>query len=255
MPQSAAQKKAASERMKKINAEKKAAQVQETVVNEPTNGVSQEEYQDLLRRFDELAARLDLPPAPYQPSAQATPQVNNRGQLIGTFEKYIIDPANYPDPRERLGKESRLARFAFDLNYDLNFKVETQQYDTKDGVSVREPKFTIELNRIVLDEDTGEPTNKRYTVARMIFHEDPQAALVVARDAGVDVNSMDQSTFLNEMRYLRMRDWLLEAFYPPKAVPNGNKKEVVIGNRLVEIYEVSSENPSKIPFDSLDKKF
>ncbi len=135
------------------------------------------------------------------------------------------------------------------MNYELNWNTSVSQYKTADGINTKEPKFTIELNRIIIDEDTGESTNGRYTICRGIFHEDPDAALVVARDNGYTVEEWAEAEFLNEMRYLRIRDWLLEAFYPPKpSQEKKNKKEMVIGGKLVEYFEISSESTESVPF-------
>lgn len=186
---------------------------------------------ELLRRIKELETRL-------QPQG---PQVNNRGSLVGTFEKYITDPDYYPSPIERLAQEARLQRFAFKDNFELDFNIGLSAYETKDGVNTKEPKFTLKLVRIMYDDETGEPTDNRYVACQMIFHEDPGTAIIIARENGVSVDDYGEKQFLDEMRYLRMRDWLLECFYPPAPVAATDKKEMVIGNRLVEVYTVNSE--------------
>lgn len=221
---------------------------------------SHDEYADLVKRFKELedlvrAQSLQAAPqAGWPAQSPYGPQVDPRGRLIGTFEKYVVDPKNYDDPRLRLAEETKLQRFAFDHNYELGWDIGVSQYETKDGITTREPKFTLDLIRIVMDEETGEPTNGRYTVCQMVFHEDPQAALTVAREQGIDTEVLDQQAFLNEMRYIRMRDWLIEAFYPPKSTNTKKKREIVIGNKLVEYWEINSEDPSPIPFGSLNAK-
>jgi hypothetical protein len=211
---------------------------------------------ELLKRIQELEAAQWRAQVPQQ-AQQQIPRgmsVGPNGSLVGTREKYILDPKRYPDPCVRLAVESRLSRFAFKENYDLRFTVAVTQYQTKDGVNTKEPKFTLELIRVMFDEDTGLPTNQRYVVCQAIFHEDPEAALIIARDNGVDVDAFEEETFLDEMRYLRMRDWLLEAFYPPKRQTKKNKKEMVIGNRVVEVYEINSESSETMPFADLKKK-
>lgn len=223
-----------------VNRAEPVAPVQDAEVN----------VSDLMRQVRELQAAMFTQS---QTPAPQGPQYGNRG-LIGTHEKYIVDPANYPDPRQRLASEPRLARFAFPMNYELEWTVSVTEYTTIDNMRVREPKFTLELNRIMLDEFTGETTPGRYTICRGIFHEDPEAALVVAREQGLDVDNFGEKEFLNEMRYLRMRDWLTEAFYPPAPSAQKNKREMVIDNKLVDYFEVNSEGSSKIPFDDLDKK-
>lgn len=280
MPMSEEARKAASERMKARHAaaserkveetsrlEDKAA-VQATAANaeayegfEPTQPAeSHDEYQDLLKRFKELEALVKSQQvanvfqvaqvAQATPGSPGSPQMH-QGRMVGTFEKYLVDPSNYEDPRDRLGQEPRLQRFAFSYNYFLDWEISTTQYETKDGLNMKEPRFHLKLNRVMTDEDTGELTNNAYTVCQMIFHEDPQAALTIARDQGVDPDSMDQREFLNQMRYLRMKDWLTEAFYPPKSTNTRRKKELVINNKLVEVFEINSEDSQKMPFDQL----
>lgn len=222
---------------------------------EPT--ITQTEYRDLLRHMSELEARLSVQPSP-PASAQpiSGPQIDHRGRLTGVHERFIVDPAHYPDPTPRLAKESKLQRFAFDINYELDYEVATTQYQTQDGINTREPKFTLKLVKVVMDDETGEPTNGRFVLREAVFHEDPQAALTVARDQGLNPDDFGgEPSFLDEMRYLRYRDWLIEAFYPPRtAAPKKNKKEMVIGNKIVQYYEVSSVDSAKINFGELDGK-
>lgn len=259
MAMSPEQKKAATERMKAYHAAKKAAKAAGASTPKDNSSVEQVQPEpnlnDLVRHVKELQAQLEALRSQPQQAVQPMSQMAPNGQLVGTFEKYVIDPKHYPDPRERLSVEPRLQRFAFRDNYELEFEITSTFYETIDHIKTREPKFTLSLIRIVYDEETGEPTNGRYTVCRAVFHEDPQAAIVIARENGVDVDETNQKFFLDEMRYLRMRDWLLEAFYPPKPIqPKTNKREVVIGNKLVEYFEINSENSEQIPFANLKSK-
>lgn len=247
------ERKAWGEKMKKAReAKKKLDGVDEQLQTAPPKS-NEPDIGDLQRQLNEL--RQALVAAQGQQSSGA--QVTNQG-LIGTHIKYTVDPKNYDDPIPRLFEfmesKPQLRRLGFKDNYELDFKMDTFAYDTKDGRNVSEPKFTLDLNRIVYDEETYEPTNRRYTACRMVFFEDPQTAMVVARDNGIEIDTQDEKAFLNEMRFLRMRDWLLEAFYPPKAAPTHNKREQVIGNQMVEVWEISSETSAKIPFDQLNSK-
>lgn len=215
---------------------------------EPKETIINPEIDELRRQIEELKA-LHFQSA--RPSTQPQFQGNT---LVGTVEKYNVDPAAYPNPIQRLSQEPKLQRFAFKENYELSYQVSVSSYQTKDGINTREPRFTLELHRIMFDEDTGEPTNGRYVICRAFFHEDPQAAIIVAQENGLGVDETNQKAFLDEMRYLRMRDWLLDAFYPPKASPIKNKKQMVINNRLVDYFEVNSENSESIPFNQLNTK-
>jgi len=61
-----------------------------------------------------------------------------------------------------------------------------------------------------------------------------------------------QKDFMDEMRYLAMRDWLLEAFYPTRPTNTAERHEEVIDNRLV--YTFSHDNAqSTRSFDELTK--
>lgn len=231
---------------RKAEKEGKAPELQ--AGEQPQETISQQELNDLQRQILELKQAL---------MSQQAPQGNNLsfkgGQLTGTFEKYKIGSQNYPDPRKRLSSEPRLARFAFDINYELNWHVGVSEYTTIDGIRTKEPKFTLELVRVIVDEDTGEPTNGRYVVCRLIMHEDPEAALIIARNEGIDVDEMDEKSFLDEMRYLRMREWLLECFYPSPVVKPNEKKDMVIGGTIVEYFEVTSEDKPKVDFSELKR--
>lgn len=223
-------KEKARQRMKDYHANKK--KVVETVESET-------DIQMLLNRIKELESRNYIP--------QASPTV------LGTNDKYTLDPLNYDDPTERLSNEARLQQFAFKLNYELSWNVTSTSYKTLDGINTKEPKFELELIKVVLDDD-GEPTDKRFVVKKMVFHEDPDAAIIIAKENNIPVDESNQVSFLNEMRYLRARDWLLECFYPAKSTKKANTSQTVIGNKLVDIYEISSPDAQKIPFGDLKGK-
>jgi hypothetical protein len=186
-------------------------------------------------------------------------QSTNKG-IVGTFEKYIIDPNNYPDPRERLftffETEPKYRRLGFKDNYELRYEMAaTMPYERKDGVLEVQPRFILGLDRIIYDEDTYEPTNGRYVVKEFIFFEDPQTAVTVARENGLDITDQNEKNFLNEMRYLRIRDWLIECFYPSKPDKTvKQRKDMVINGKQVQYYEVSSTEAQSIPFSELKTK-
>lgn len=180
------------------------------------------------------------------------------GKLVGTVEKFPMAKDLYPNPAERLGKEPRLARFAFDVNYEVNYEVTSSEYTTIDNIRVREPKFTLSLVRKVMDEETGEPTTRRIVICNLIMHEDPDTARIIANSMDFDFDSMSETEFLNEMRYMRMRDWLIDCFYPPKANSGNGMQEMVVNGRLVQYYETSEmaddgSSNMKIDFSKLPK--
>lgn len=235
------ERKAASERAK---AAIKAAQQTPPVME------ANAEVEELRKQIEELKILTNA--ALIKPG---NPQGGAQLGMVGTITKFTVDPKSYPDPRERLSDEPRLKRYAFRDNFDLEWDVSSISYQTKDGLNIREPKFSLNLIGRVFDEDTGEPTSQRFTVCKSIFFEDPQAAIAIANENGLPVDEDNEKWFLDEMRYLRMRDWLMEAFYPPKPVqPKQNKREVVIGNKLVETWEINSEDSETMPFGGLKTK-
>ena len=267
-PKQVAARKAASERMKAMHAAKKAAQEtrqpEETVVEEQTKEQSMERMQAQIDEILETNALLKAALLRGE-SAQTKPsngiRVSGEGRLLGEVEKYLVDPANYPDPTHRLVKEPRLESIAFQFNYDMDYRVETATYETKTGVNTKEPRFIVHLNRIVLDAQgnrvkvinpkNNELEDKFYVARKLIFHEDPQAALVIARENHISVEAEDEKTFLDEMRYLRVREWLFDYFWPKPSDSIGGIIEENIGGQLVQVFTRSSENSSEIDFSQI----
>lgn len=250
------QKQAARERLAAARA-KKAEKNAQPVENSPnvsdpiTTATGEQDMATILKQALEAIATLASLKGE---SPQAGTNINAAGKMTGTVERFAIDPINYPDPTKRLADEPRLQRFGFKENYELKYTVTTSEYTTIDNIRMREPKFILDLIRVVYDEETGEATPGRYIEYRMVLHEDPDTALHIARSSGLPIDEGNEKDFLNEMRYLRMRDWLLECFYKPKPTSNRNRREMVINNKLVEYFEISSENSSSIPFNQLDSK-
>lgn len=248
-------RKAASERMKAMHAKKKAEK--ENTYQEPEpqqtreEHISYDDYEKLKNQVEELKANQPLIELLTKALGNG-PQATVKG-MVGTIEKYSVNPNDYPDPRERLAEESKLEIHAFKLNYELGWKIEVSSYETIDKQRMKEPRFTLELIKIVRDEETGSDTGDRFVICKAIFHEDPDAAIAIANEQNLPIDESNEKAFLDEMRYLRMRDWLLEAFYPPKRTDISNKKEMVIGNQLVEVYSLNSEQPKSIPFNELKK--
>lgn len=236
------ERKAFAEKMKKARQKAKKEEKEDEVT------ITQSDFQSLLKQIEELKQAQNS--NTYVPQG---PTVTAQG-VVGTVEKYSTRKEIYADPRERLAAEGRLKRFAFSENYELDWEVQTTRYQTIDGTWVKEPKFILTLSRIVFDEDSGEPTNKRYKIATLIHHEDPDSAITVAEQNGLEVPENVQIDFLNEMRYLVMRDWLFGKFYHQPADRRSERKEEVINGKLVEFYEINSTNSETMPFDKMKTK-
>lgn len=214
--------------------------------------IAEDDLAELRRQIQELK---DMQWAQTQNQAQESRVALQGGRLIGTVEKYDLSPEIYPNPTERLAKEPRLARFAFNDNYILSFDVAVTEYTTIDGIRTKEPKFTLVLAAYLYDEETGERKTEEdgspsaYVVRRLIMHEDPEAALAIAREQNLEVDEANEVAFLNEMRYIRMRDFLLECYFPTRPQQNNRKKEIVVGGKVVETFQVIVEGEDKVKLD------
>lgn len=189
--------------------------------------------------------------------------VGQGGRLLGEVDKYLVDTDRYPNPTKRLSEENRLASIAFNHNYELMYDFSVRSYETKTGVNMREPEFLITLLRVVLDDQgnrvqvadkNGNLKDKFYIARRLVFHEDPQAALVIARDNNILIDREDEKHFLDEMRYLRVRDWLFDYLWPKQADEKSGIVEESVGGTLVQVFTKSSVDPSSVDFDQLKSK-
>lgn len=195
---------------------------------------------------------------------QGSVEVGRGNKLVGEVDKYLIDPEHYPDPTPRLSQENRLQSIAFNHNYELQYEFKVRPYETKTGLNMREPEFIVTLLRVVLDDqgnriqiinpETHQKEDKFYIARRLMFHEDPQAALVIARDNNILVDKSDEKTFLDEMRYLRVRDWLYGVLWPKASEEQSKVREEVVGGTIVQVFTKSSVEPSAVDFDQLKNK-
>lgn len=231
----------------KMKAAKAAKTTKNNIPEETKEVINHDEIAELRQQIEELK-RSWQPPTPQDERVRLT-----GGKIIGTVEKYDLTPSTYPSPIDRLTNENKLRRFAFAENYDLNFEVGVSEYTTIDNIRTREPKFTLELIGRIYDDETGDLTKGRYIISRLIMHEDPEAALVIAREQDLEVDEENEEAFLNEMRYIRMRDWLITCFVPAPRKNNNRKKEMVVGGKIVEYFEITAdeEDNVKIPFDKI----
>jgi hypothetical protein len=232
MAMSDEQKKAASERMKAMHAAKKAQK--EPVETEQKENVTltQEQFDALMNRLSTLEES--------KTKVEATPEqspTDQFGKPIGVIQKFSLDPAHYKDPRDKLFSIAELQRFAVKENYMLDWTVDQTIYETKYGTSMSEPKFQLVLYKKTFD-DEGLPTDRRIVINRATFFEDPAASIKEATALGIPFVNSNSSEFLEQMRFLRYKAWLMDIFNPPKrnATPSFKRMEV-IGGQAYEVEE------------------
>ena len=219
-----------------MKAAREARKAKEVDESKQEASVANETVDALLRRIEQLEKERFFTP-PVQQAVQA-------------ITKYSTLPQDWPNPCERLANEPALQEHAFKQNFTLKWEVGKVNYK-KDGVNYTEPKFRIELWRWMRDPETQQLTTKQYRVHRATFFEDPDAAVQVASEKGIEIDDQFRKAFLDEMRYLRIRDWLMEIFYPQPAARPESVREEVVGNRLVRVLETSGYEPQVIAHDKL----
>lgn len=166
----------------------------------------------------------------------------NIGQqgVQGRVFRYPVETSYYPSPVDRLYDDPALRRFALRENFYIKWEVTGETYE-KYGVTYTEPRFTVEIWRYLFDDETGEPTGEMFLVNRQIQHEDELIARLSADKLGISFGEGQKlETFedlMHEMRYWRIRQWLLSVFKPFRASQIKNKKiqQRVIGGRVVEV--------------------
>jgi hypothetical protein len=235
------QRAAFAAKMKTARAAKK---IKAVTADKTEQIVHDDDVRVLLRRIEELEKRQFFPQQPVPAQTART-----------VVTKFSFNPKDYPDPRDRFFTESRLKLKGFNRDWwDLGWEIQRVNYE-EDGIKYAAPRFVLELYRIIEDEVTGEPTARRYTRKRGLFFEDPDSYIAIANQHGVDIPENFEKEFLNEMRYLSMLDFLIDIFYPPKSTQaKSQKTETVIGNRLVEVFEVNTHSAEKVTFDKLSQQ-
>lgn len=231
----------------KMKAAREAKKKQEVEQSKQEAAVANEDVAALLKRIEELEKR--------QAQGQGQffgPQVTSKG-VVGVFRPYSLSRQDYPDPTERLTSEPKLEEKGFKHNFFLEYTFKPQRHETTDGNPAESPMFRLKLWRRAEDPKTGELTNKTFLVQKATFFEDPDSALWVASEHGLTVPDELSKDFLDEMRYLRFRDWLFQIFWPAPTKTPDYIREEVFDNALrpVKILETSSSEPVDIPFDRL----
>lgn len=205
-------------------------------VQKPGVQLTQEQFDQIMQRLEKAEEQKT------QTVTTVAPQsgFDQFGKPSGVIQKYSVDPAHYNDPRTKLAALKELERVAFSHNYMLDWEVEQLIYDTKYGSSFSEPKFTLVLWRKMFDEE-GNPNGKRILIQNGIFFEDPVAAVKEAGNLGIPLDNSSSSEFLEQMRFLRYKQWLMDIFNPKRPESTKPKRTPqVIGGVVVEVEEYST---------------
>lgn len=158
----------------------------------------------------------------------------------GRIFRYPVEKGFYPDPTERLYDEPRLKRFGLRDNFFFDWDVEGVEYE-KYGVTYAEPRFTVRLFRRMFAEDGVTPTGQMALVNRQVLHEDEVVARAAADKLGIQDQFESFQDMMNEMRYYRIRQWLLDLFTPPEL--NSHKaqpRQMVIDGKVVEMFDTEA---------------
>jgi hypothetical protein len=241
-PMSEEQKQAASERMKAMHAAKKASKTNSTP-SETNSGINltQEQFDQLINRLTvaeaAIAYRGVTPDQALDAKAEMTGAFIGPNGIQGQIVKYNIEPDWYPDPSERILDMPELSRFAPRQNYEIKWTVTGVEYE-KNNISYAEPRFTVEIRRIMFNE-YGEPTTQRAIVGRHIQHEDENVTRMVARDMGFQ--DLDERKLRDEVRFQRIRRWVLDMLTPMRQPDRvDNVIEMAIDGKVIPVIDIST---------------
>jgi hypothetical protein len=179
------------------------------------------------------------PPVNQHLTQPQTVQIGVNGQTIGVFTKYPIDPSYYPDPTPALYQEPALSRFAVAQNFRFTWEVEGQTYETKFGTNVREPLFTVKMYRLDFDEN-GNPKPTGFLLRRLKLTEDEATMNKIATELGLDIQNIATKDLLDVARYHRIRQWVMDYFYPPSFEAQNDTNEMVdpISGRVIPVENI-----------------
>lgn len=199
--------------------------------------------QKLMAEIEELKKQKNPEMTPeaalqYTAHLQGQPTIGRNG-IQGRMVKYPVDAGYYPNPIDRLYDEPTLSRFNLRENYYFDWEVDGVEYE-KYGVTYAEPKFTVRLFRRLYDED-GQPNGRFALINRQIQHEDEVVARAAADKLGLTGTFDSFEDMMNEIRYYRIKQWLLDLFKPPKIETHKNKPtQQVIDGKVVEVFDTEA---------------
>jgi hypothetical protein len=196
----------------------------------------------LMREMDELKASINQNATPDQKLQYTAQQegvhIGQKG-VQGKMFRYPVEASYYPDPTDRLYDEPALARFGLRLNYHFTWKVEGVEYE-KYGITYAEPKFTVRIFRKMFDSE-GNETGRAALINTNVLHEDEVAGRRAAERLGIADQFTDFQDMMNEVRYYRIRQWLLDLFAPPKVDQHKSKPlTTVVDGKVVEMYDTET---------------
>lgn len=158
----------------------------------------------------------------------------------GRVFKYPVEKSFYPDPTERLYDEPILKRFNLRENFYFDWEVEGVEYE-KYGVTYAEPRFIVRLFRRLFEDDGITPSGQLALVNRQIQHEDEVAARTAASKLGMTDQFESFQEMMDEMRYYRIRQWLLDLFTPVQVHSHTKQATtMVIDGKVVEVYDTEA---------------
>lgn len=198
---------------------------------------------DLLEKLLERLANEPQKPENVQVTDEPTSvSVSQQGRTVGVLNKYPVDPDYYPNPVDFLLNLPTLSRYNLPQNYEITWEVRGTQYETRWGSYIQEPRFKLTLYRKAFDEDDNEIRGKRYLVKEAFFTEDENLARIIASDMGIDTNTVDMRSLMNQVRMKRFQAWLEEIIKPRKSlVRPSTRKQTVIGGIPVVVEEYEDE--------------
>lgn len=214
----------------------------EEVADTPTDVNMTEMFINMQRQIEALTAQVNAQSMTDRVDkvAQMTGATVTNNGVQGQVFKYPVEQSYYPDPTDRLYDDPKLRRYALRENFYFKWEVTGVTYE-KFNVSYTEPRFMVELWKFIFDDETGEPTGEMFLVNRQIQHEDELAARMAADKLGYKIGPgerfADLQEMMDEMRYYRIRMWLLDVFTPYRAHQHKARKSLqrVIGGRVVEV--------------------
>lgn len=164
--------------------------------------------------------------------------IGKRG-IHGIQYIYPVEKSHYEDPTDRLYDSPELRRHAMRENFIFTWDVVGVIYESH-NVTYSEPRFEVHLFRKLFDEE-GVETGKAALVARHYQHEDDLAAKVAADRLGLTDSFDSFEQMMNEMRFWRIKQWLLALFQKPK-INTHNKRpiQMVIDGKNTEVFDTES---------------